>query len=181
MKMKARSVDDENDQITVAPKVKCTDSSITALKGISFGVKKGETLVLLGAQSSGRSTIFKCMTGVKRPDQGTIHIFAKKPILTNFLYSPVSKHDLSFWLPKSVKNHMFEKDELSENIKDISDGLVIETKVVDKFFCELKDLHSQTIRLTYFNDKIVRSPDEIMKLHYKIGDLMSEKLNITVR
>ena len=113
--------------------------------------------------------------------QGTIHIFAKKPILTNFLYSPVSKHDLSFWLPKSVKNHMFEKDELSENIKDISDGLVIETEIIDCFYNEEKDISSQTLRLTYFEDKKVLSPEDIMNLHYKIGNLLSERINITVR
>ena len=114
-------------------------------------------------------------------DQGTIHVFSKQPVDTRFLYSLISFHDMSFWLPKAAEDHRFEISELSETIKDISDGVVIETKVVDKFFCELKDLHSQTIRLTYFDDKIVRSPDEIMKLHYKIGDLMSEKLDITVR
>ena len=114
-------------------------------------------------------------------DQGTIHVFAKQPIDTRFLYSVISLHDMSFWLPKSAENQRFELSELSEIIKEISDGLVIETKVVDKFFCGLKNLHSQTIRLTYFDDKNVQSPDEIMKLHYKIGDLMSEKLDITVR
>ena len=114
-------------------------------------------------------------------DQGTIHVFAKKPILANFLYSPISKHDLSFWLPKSAKNQMFEKDELSEHIKEISDGLVIEIEVIDSYYNEQKDLSSQTLRLTYFDDKKVLSPEDIMSLHYKIGNLLSERINITVR
>ena len=114
-------------------------------------------------------------------DQGTIHIFAKKPILTNFLYSPIFKHDLSFWLPKSAGHEMLKKDELSKNISAISDGTVIETEIIDYFYNEEKDLSSQTLRLTYFDDKKVLSPDDIMSLHYEIGNLLSKRINITVR
>ena len=34
-----------------------------ALKGVSFGVKKGERLVLLASANSGRSTILSIITG----------------------------------------------------------------------------------------------------------------------
>ena len=113
-------------------------------------------------------------------DQGTIHVFAKYPTECNkFLYSPVSKHDLSFWLPKS--SDLCEKCQLNEIIQEVSNGLVTDLEIIDCFYNEVKDLHSQTIRLTYFSDEKVLSPDDIMTLHYKIGHILSEKINITVR
>ncbi len=42
------------------------------LKGISFDVKKGETLALIGKNGCGKSTTLKMLTGILRPNEGTI-------------------------------------------------------------------------------------------------------------
>lgn len=44
------------------------------LKGISFSVKKGETLALIGKNGCGKSTLLKLLTKILRPDQGSIEL-----------------------------------------------------------------------------------------------------------
>lgn len=45
------------------------------LKGLSFSVKKGENLVVLGKSGSGKSIAIKCLVGLLEADKGTINVF----------------------------------------------------------------------------------------------------------
>ena len=45
------------------------------LKGVSFSVKKGENLVVLGKSGSGKSITIKCLVGLLKPDKGEIKVF----------------------------------------------------------------------------------------------------------
>jgi len=54
------------------------DTEITALKGISFTVKKGETLAILGKTGSGKSSILSLITRMYDIKEGTITIDGKK-------------------------------------------------------------------------------------------------------
>ncbi len=49
-------------------------SKITALNDISFSVKKGEVLGLIGLNGSGKSTLLRVIAGIYKPDKGTISI-----------------------------------------------------------------------------------------------------------
>jgi len=44
------------------------------LDGVSFGVRKGETKIIIGASGSGKSTILKLVMGLEKPDEGEIFI-----------------------------------------------------------------------------------------------------------
>lgn len=46
----------------------------TVLKGISFGVQKGEILFILGTSGTGKSVLLKNLVGLLRPDSGEIWI-----------------------------------------------------------------------------------------------------------
>lgn len=47
------------------------------LQDINFDVKKGEIVSLLGQSGAGKTTIIRCITGLEKPDQGSIAINGK--------------------------------------------------------------------------------------------------------
>ncbi len=53
--------------------------AIKAVKGITFDVDRGELVTLIGANGAGKSTIMKSVSGIVRPQSGTIS-FDGKPI-----------------------------------------------------------------------------------------------------
>jgi ribose transport system ATP-binding protein len=50
---------------------------VVALRSADLRVEPGETHALLGANGAGKSTLVKLLTGVVRPDAGTVHIRGK--------------------------------------------------------------------------------------------------------
>jgi ABC-2 type transport system ATP-binding protein len=53
---------------------------VHALKGISFEIKKGELFSLLGPNGAGKTTTIRTLTGLTKPDEGSIFIFGQKVI-----------------------------------------------------------------------------------------------------
>ncbi len=49
----------------------------TVLDNISFNVKKGEVIGIIGRNGSGKSTILKLLSGILRPDTGSVDIDGK--------------------------------------------------------------------------------------------------------
>jgi ABC-type multidrug transport system ATPase subunit len=49
-----------------------------AVDGLSFEVAAGELLGLLGPNGAGKTTSFLCLSGLVRPDGGTIELFGRK-------------------------------------------------------------------------------------------------------
>ena len=45
---------------------------VLALDAVSVHVDEGETVGLIGPNGAGKTTLFNCITGVLRPDQGTV-------------------------------------------------------------------------------------------------------------
>ena len=63
--------------------------AIKALKGISFSVNAGEIVTLIGANGAGKSTTLKTISGLLRPQSGSI-IFEGREISTAPSYEIVS-------------------------------------------------------------------------------------------
>lgn len=58
--------------VTTALRGKLQYDDFTALEHVSFKVKKGETLGLIGRNGAGKSTILKVISGILKPTQGSV-------------------------------------------------------------------------------------------------------------
>jgi ABC-2 type transport system ATP-binding protein len=45
---------------------------LSVLRGVSFSVKAGETIGIMGRNASGKSTLLKIISGIYQPDKGTV-------------------------------------------------------------------------------------------------------------
>jgi branched-chain amino acid transport system ATP-binding protein len=52
---------------------------LTALSNVSFGVTRGEILVVIGPNGAGKTTLFNVITGFAQPDEGSIEL-AGEPV-----------------------------------------------------------------------------------------------------
>lgn len=48
------------------------ESRVKVLRGINFGIKDGDFVVILGASGSGKSTLLNVISGLERPDSGKV-------------------------------------------------------------------------------------------------------------
>lgn len=63
--------------LSVKNLVKTYPNGMQALKGVSFDVKKGEFLVVIGLSGSGKSTMLRCMNRLHDPTSGEILFHGK--------------------------------------------------------------------------------------------------------
>lgn len=47
---------------------------VPALRGVTMGVLPGQIVTLIGANGAGKSTLMKCISGLLRSDQGSVHL-----------------------------------------------------------------------------------------------------------
>src|SRR5437868_10777349 len=46
--------------------------TVTALADVSFSIEPGEFVAVLGPSGAGKTTLFRCLTGLTRPDGGSV-------------------------------------------------------------------------------------------------------------
>lgn len=53
--------------------------NIHAVRNVSFSVRSGEVLAVIGQNGSGKTSAVECVEGLRRPDSGRIQVFGKDP------------------------------------------------------------------------------------------------------
>src|SRR5487761_573928 len=76
--MEMNQADSPDSEIMVSLRdVRVSYSEVEILHGISFDVKRGETLVILGGSGSGKSTLLRTLVGLEKASSGEIWIKGK--------------------------------------------------------------------------------------------------------
>jgi phosphonate transport system ATP-binding protein len=70
----AARVSGGNPVVVVNGLAKAYPPSVRAHAGVSFAVGPGEFVAVLGPSGAGKTTLFRCLTGLTRPDTGTVLI-----------------------------------------------------------------------------------------------------------
>lgn len=73
---KPKSIDDAKDKNKNLLEVRGVSKffgGLTALNNVDFSVHPGEVVALLGDNGAGKSTLIKCISGIYKPEQGSIH------------------------------------------------------------------------------------------------------------
>lgn len=98
-----------------------------ALRNVSFRVKKGETVGIIGTNGSGKSTILKIITGVIQPSEGTVNVNGKVSALLelgagfDMDYSGVENIYMNGAILGFSKNEMDQKKDEILDFADIGD------------------------------------------------------------
>jgi monosaccharide-transporting ATPase len=75
-------VSDTNNDIVVMKGIDKSFPGVHALQNVDFHLAKGEIHGLVGENGAGKSTLIKILTGVDRPDKGTIELDGR-PVVVN--------------------------------------------------------------------------------------------------
>ena len=68
-----------NDTIVTVQNVSVSFDSVKAIDNISFDIKAGEVLALLGENGAGKSTLINCILGRLKVNEGSIRVFGAAP------------------------------------------------------------------------------------------------------
>lgn len=82
-----------------APPQDPADIGFTAVKGTSFGVKRGEVFSLLGVNGAGKSSTFDCLVGFQRVSGGQVLIDGTN--VSEFVARPEKLHGIIGYCPQS--------------------------------------------------------------------------------
>lgn len=78
---------------------------IHAVQNVSFSVKSGEILAIIGQNGSGKTSTVECIEGLRKPDSGIIHVFGKDP-------GCIAAKFIKKWAFNCKKQNIFQKSRL---------------------------------------------------------------------
>ncbi len=109
--------------------VRGCSARISVLRGASFRVARGERVAIVGARGAGKTTLFHCIAGLRRPDAGWVRVSGPAAesirVLDDALAAPGAPP-----LPASVAVLMFAReparlDGQVDRVLLLRDGLVV--------------------------------------------------------
>jgi phospholipid/cholesterol/gamma-HCH transport system ATP-binding protein len=77
-RMEVNNTDSSESDVMISLRdVRVSYGDVEILHGVSFDVKRGETMVILGGSGSGKSTLLRTLVGLEKPSSGEIWIKGK--------------------------------------------------------------------------------------------------------
>ena len=91
------------------------------LDAVSFGVRKGAKITLMGQNGAGKSTIFGLINGVNEPENGVINIVGGTTIATSRQVIPRDEMDLTVreFFQKQFKQKVYDIDPKIDDVLEV--------------------------------------------------------------
>ena len=119
-----------NEEIIKVENLKKTfNDNLEILKGISFSVKKGEVLSIIGPSGSGKSTMLRCISQLEDVTDGSITICGKKLVENGVYVDKKLKHEIILKSGLVFQNfNLFPHYSVLKNITDPQMQVLKKTK-----------------------------------------------------
>ena len=176
--------------------VKVTYNGHTAIKDISFNVKQGEYICLIGENGSGKSTLIKTIVGLNKKDSGEIILnidsdkisYLEQNNLSDINFPATAKEIILTGVQKNRKKLFYSKDDYNK-FDDICELLGIK-EIVNKQISEMSGGQRQRVMLAR---ALIREPEllildepcsgldvNITKDFYELLDKLNKEKNLTI-
>lgn len=84
--------------------LKLNYSTATAVQDVSFEVRKGEILAIIGPNGSGKTSVIECVEGLRSPTSGVVTVFGKNPYLhRHSIYKKIGVQLQDTQYPEKIK------------------------------------------------------------------------------
>ncbi|MBE6661962.1 MAG: amino acid ABC transporter ATP-binding protein [Ruminococcaceae bacterium] len=172
---------DNNTIIDVKNLYKTFDGKKMILQGISYKIKKGEKLVIIGPSGGGKSTFLRCLNLLEKPTYG--EIWVKDKLITPvdpYLHFDVIKASMTYG--KMFDKYKAENSDLSE--EEIVQKIIAEIKEKDLLNEKnegraYKALMKQIYLENYIQIDLARQKMGMVFQHFNLFPHMTVKENIT--
>jgi ATP-binding cassette subfamily F protein 3 len=92
------------------------------LQEVSFSVRKGMKVALMGQNGAGKSTLFKLLTGALQPDSG--QIFIDKSMTVATAYQVINPADMALTITEYFQKHSkFDEHEVKRRMASVLDAV----------------------------------------------------------
>jgi D-methionine transport system ATP-binding protein len=122
-----------------------------AIDGVSFEVKRGEIVGIIGRSGAGKSTLIRCLNGLEKPDSGRIEVLGED-------IAPLGERDL-----RRVRlrvGMIFQHFNLLSS-KTVADNVALPLKIAGRTQSERRDRVRSLLWLVGLEDKAEAYPAQL--------------------
>ena len=111
------------------------------LDGVSFEVKTGERISLIGENGSGKSTIFKIINGDEKEDSGNVNI--KKESTIGFLKQIYNKEKENISVEDYLKRSFKQYVDIEKKLKQLESLMAEDTENIEQILMKYGNLQEK--------------------------------------
>lgn len=111
------------------------------LDGVSFEVKTGERISLIGENGSGKSTIFKIINGDEKEDSGNVNI--KKESTIGFLKQIYNKEKENISVGDYLKRSFKQYVDIEKKLKQLESLMAEDTENIEQILMKYGNLQEK--------------------------------------